>query len=95
MTKKILKFFDITTIKFLIVGVVNTLVGTGLMFILYNVFSVNYWISSALFSEQVFYFPEQRKILETDPVFCGKYYHLLSDSLWSSETCSVLDIQRI
>ena len=47
MTKKILKFFDITTIKFLIVGVVNTLVGTGLMFILYNVFSVNYWISSA------------------------------------------------
>ena len=29
------------------VGVINTLVGTGLMFILYNVFSVNYWISSA------------------------------------------------
>lgn len=45
--KKILKFFDITTIKFVIVGVVNTLVGTGLMFVLYNVFSVNYWISSA------------------------------------------------
>ena len=47
MIKKILKFFDITTIKFLMVGVINTLVGTGLMFILYNVFSVNYWISSA------------------------------------------------
>lgn len=45
--KKILKFFDITTIKFVIVGVVNTLVGTGLMFVLYNMFSVNYWISSA------------------------------------------------
>ena len=45
--KKKLKFFDITTIKFVIVGVVNTLVGTGLMFVLYNVFSVNYWISSA------------------------------------------------
>lgn len=29
------------------VGVINTLVGTGLMFILYNIFSVNYWISSA------------------------------------------------
>ena len=26
---------------------VNTLVGTGLMFVLYNIFSVNYWISSA------------------------------------------------
>ena len=52
-------------------------------------------INTLVFSEQVFYFPEQRKILETDPVFCGKYYHLLSDSLWSSETCSILDIQRI
>lgn len=47
MIKKILNFFDITTIKFLMVGVINTLVGTGLMFILYNIFSVNYWISSA------------------------------------------------
>ena len=41
------KFMDITTLKFLVVGVVNTLVGTGLMFVLYNIFSVNYWISSA------------------------------------------------
>ena len=47
MIKKILNFFDITTIKFLMVGVINTLVGTGLMFILYNIFSANYWISSA------------------------------------------------
>lgn len=47
MIKKIWDFLDITTIKFLMVGVVNTLVGTGLMFILYNIFSVNYWISSA------------------------------------------------
>lgn len=47
MIKKLLKFIDVTTIKFLMVGVINTLVGTGLMFILYNVFSVNYWISSA------------------------------------------------
>lgn len=41
------KLIDITTIKFLIVGVINTLVGTGVMFILYNFFSVSYWISSA------------------------------------------------
>ncbi len=41
------KFLDITTLKFLAVGVINTLVGTGLMFVLYNIFSVNYWISSA------------------------------------------------
>lgn len=41
------KYLDITTLKFLLVGVVNTIVGTGLMFLLYNVFSVSYWISSA------------------------------------------------
>lgn len=41
------KYLDITTLKFLLVGVVNTVVGTGLMFLLYNVFSVSYWISSA------------------------------------------------
>ena len=40
------KLIDITTIKFLIVGVINTLVGTGVMFVLYNFFSVSYWISS-------------------------------------------------
>ncbi len=44
---KRLNLIDITTIKFLIVGVINTLVGTGVMFILYNFFSVSYWISSA------------------------------------------------
>lgn len=41
------KLVDITTIKFLLVGVINTLVGTGVMFVLYNFFSVSYWISSA------------------------------------------------
>ena len=41
------RFLDITTLKFLAVGVINTLVGTGLMFVLYNIFSVSYWISSA------------------------------------------------
>ena len=41
------KLIDITTIKFLIVGVINTLVGTGVMFVLYNFFSVSHWISSA------------------------------------------------
>ena len=41
------KLIDITTIKYLIVGVINTLVGTGVMFVLFNFFSVSYWISSA------------------------------------------------
>lgn len=41
------KLIDMTTIKFLVVGVINTLVGTGVMFVLYNFFSVSYWVSSA------------------------------------------------
>lgn len=41
------KFIDITTIKFLIVGVINTLVGTSVMFLLYNVVHTGYWFASA------------------------------------------------
>ena len=33
--------------KFLLVGVVNTLVGTAVMFLLYNALGCSYWISSA------------------------------------------------
>lgn len=38
---------DKTTIKFIAVGVVNTLFGSALMFLLYNVFGFSYWLSSA------------------------------------------------
>ncbi|HJB19390.1 MAG TPA: GtrA family protein [Candidatus Bariatricus faecipullorum] len=41
------KKIDTTPVKFVLVGVVNTIVGTSVMFIMYNVFSFNYWISSA------------------------------------------------
>lgn len=43
----IARFFDITFWKFILVGVVNTLVGTGIMFLFYNVFHFSYWVSSA------------------------------------------------
>ena len=33
--------------KFIIVGAINTLFGTGIMLIFYNIFHFNYWISSA------------------------------------------------
>ncbi|MBP5800225.1 MAG: GtrA family protein [Prevotella sp.] len=33
--------------KFVMVGVVNTIVGTSIMFIFYNVFHLGYWLSSA------------------------------------------------
>jgi len=40
--------FDKTTVKFLIVGVINTAVGTAVMFVAYNVLHASYWLSSAL-----------------------------------------------
>lgn len=42
-----LKYFDTSTIRFLIVGVINTIVGTGVMFVFYNIFHTGYWIASA------------------------------------------------
>ena len=39
--------FDATFWKYAIVGCVNTAVGAGIMFLLYNVFHVSYWPSAA------------------------------------------------
>jgi putative flippase GtrA len=39
--------FDRILLKFIIVGLINTIAGSGLMFVMYNVFNVGYWISSA------------------------------------------------
>lgn len=47
-SKSKIKLFDQTTVKFILVGIVNTLFGTGVMFLAYNVFSASYWLSSAL-----------------------------------------------
>ena len=42
-----MNLIDQKLLKFLAVGVINTIVGAGVMFLLYNVFEVSYWISSA------------------------------------------------
>lgn len=41
------EFFDPSMLRFLLVGVVNTLVGAGIMFLLYNLAGCSYWLSSA------------------------------------------------
>lgn len=41
------RLIDKTVPRFLLVGVVNTLVGCGLMFLLYNLAGWSYWLSSA------------------------------------------------
>ncbi len=48
MKQLITKFFDASFLRFLIVGVLNTLVGTAIMFSAYNLIGLNYWVSSAL-----------------------------------------------
>ena len=47
MKESIKKFFDIRFWKFLGVGVINTLAGSLVMFLLYNVAHCGYWLSSA------------------------------------------------
>ena len=44
---KIGLFTDKTFMKFVMVGVINTIVGTTIMFVFYNLFHLSYWISSA------------------------------------------------
>ena len=47
--KKILSSFsDATFLRFILVGVVNTLVGTAIMFFCFNVLAWSYWSSSAM-----------------------------------------------
>lgn len=45
---KLKKILDITFLKFVLVGIVNTVFGTAIMLIAYNWLHFSYWISSAL-----------------------------------------------
>lgn len=47
MKKLIAKFADKTFVRFVLVGVINTLFGSAIMFVFYNVFHLSYWLSSA------------------------------------------------
>lgn len=47
MSKLMKKLLDRTFLKFILVGIANTVFGTGIMFLFYNVFNLSYWISSA------------------------------------------------
>lgn len=42
------RIIDIKLLKFITVGIVNTLLGMFIMFGLYNVFGCSYWLSSAV-----------------------------------------------
>ena len=42
-----MNFIDKKLLKFLLVGIINTIIGAGVMFFLYNVIHTGYWFSSA------------------------------------------------
>lgn len=42
------KLLDKTFLKFVLVGIVNTLVGSAIMFLCYNLLRCSYWFSSAM-----------------------------------------------
>lgn len=44
--KALNKIVDKQLLKFLIVGIINTIVGTAIMFGMYNLLGVGYWVSS-------------------------------------------------
>ena len=79
MKQLIAKLFDRTFWKFILVGVANTIVGTGIMFLFYNVFHLSYWISSAsnyvfgsilsYFLNKLFTFQNKANAKETLPRF--------------------------
>ncbi len=48
MKSFIRQFFDIKFWKFILVGILNTVVGTGLQFLFFNLFGWNEWISSLI-----------------------------------------------
>ncbi len=48
MKEKFRSLFDAKLWKFLLVGILNTLVGNGLMFLLYNLAGMGYWPSTGI-----------------------------------------------
>ena len=71
MVEKIKKMLSLEQVRFIIVGVMNTVIGMAAMLIAYNVFHLGYWISSAMdyiigsifsyFANKYFTFQSQRK----------------------------------
>lgn len=45
-TMSVKNFFDIHFFKFILVGIINTIIGSAVMFLLYNLAGCSYWISS-------------------------------------------------
>lgn len=47
LKKLVMCFFDRTFLRFVMIGIINTMVGATIMFVFYNIFDFSYWVSSA------------------------------------------------
>ena len=95
---KLKNFFDVTMIKFILVGIVNTAVGMGTMFICYNFFHLSYWISSAsnyVVGSIVSYFLKQVQEHEDRHQIRHQHYGLLSCRVRCCKTVGHLGVQFI
>ena len=98
------KIIQNTVLRFILVGVINTLVGTAIMFGLYNLAHCSYWVSSAsnyiltsifeLFPEQILHFSEQGKEHWAGCTICGEYCSMLSAGIWYRKTVVSLFVER-
>lgn len=74
LRKWVNRSYNSEVVRFGLVGVLNTLIGTSVMFVAYNVLGCGYWISSALnyilgsifsyFANKLFTFKSQEKSLK-------------------------------
>ncbi len=105
MKEKKQKLIDITTVKFLLVGVINTLVGTGTMFGLYNCLGCSYWVSSAgnyivgsivsYFLNKYFTFKKSSEKCKDCAEICCEHCGMLSGGIWTGKTGGSMDLFRI
>ena len=91
MIEKLKGKLDITFLKFVLVGVVNTVVGTAVMFLAYNLLHLSYWVSSAAnyivgsicsyFLNKYFTFQNKSK---SPVVMAGQYRY----GMWHGTVCN-------
>ena len=89
---------DPTVYRFILVGIVNTLFGTAIMFVFYNVFHLSYWISSAsnyFFGSILSYFLNKsftfRYGYKINPQVHNQHFGLLPVGLWHRQACHAAD----
>lgn len=104
MKQFLAKFFDKTFWKFILVGIANTLFGTAIMFVFYNVFHLSYWVSSAsnyifgsilsYFLNKHFTFQSKDNSPQEHPALCGQHHRLLPGSLRCSPAADPVPVLR-